>query len=99
MEIRAALLAGILFFVSMSAFGEPTHRASVGSVVITLHTEKCSLGEVSNLERRATWLQDGKTFEGCFGFVLPFRMLMFYFKEDKTVAIVPAGMFEKVTGI
>ncbi len=99
MEIRAAVLAGILFFVATSAFGEPTHRASVQGLVITLHSEKCTLKEVANLPRRATWQENGKTFEGCVGYNEALGVLMFFFLEDKSVAAIPSSVFTRVTGI
>jgi hypothetical protein len=99
MELRAAFLAGILFFVASSVYGEPTHRTSIQGVVITLHSEKCALSEVANLPRRATWVENGKTFEGCVGYADAFGMLMFFFKDDKSVAIIPVDAFSKVTGV
>ena len=99
MELRAAFLAGILFFVASSVYGEPTHRTSVQGVVITLHSEKCALKEVANLPRRATWVENGKVFEGCVGYVEALGVLMFFFKDDKSVAVIPADAFSKVTGV
>jgi hypothetical protein len=93
------ILAALLLLVPMPAKSEPQYRATVQGVVITLHSEKCELAEVSNLPRRATWLENGKTFEGCFGYVEQLQLLMFFFKDDKTVAGMPAGVFSRVTGV
>ncbi len=79
---------------------EPIARAVVnnGQVVITVHTEDCTLKDnVANLPKRATWVEGNKTFEGCVG-VSPVGVAMFYFKEDKSVAVVPLEMFQPVTG-
>lgn len=93
------LFGALMFILPFPANAEPQFRATVQGVVITLHSEKCELAEVSNLPRRATWLESGKTFEGCFGYVEQLQLLMFYFKDDKTVAGLPAGVFSRVTGV
>jgi hypothetical protein len=102
MALRAAVLAVIgiaLLLYVVNAKAEPTHRTTVEGVIITLPSEKCGLPEVSILQRRATWVENGKTFEGCFGYVEALQILMFYFRDDKTVAVVPAGVFVRVTNI
>ena len=79
---------------------DPIAQAVVnnGQVVITVHSEDCALKEVvSNLPKRATWVEGGKTFEGCVG-VSPIGVAMLYFREDKSVAAVPLEMFERVSG-
>lgn len=65
-------------------------------IVITLHTEKCELKEVSNLPYRITWQEKGKSTEGCFG--SNGRVVIFYF-ADKTVGVIPVQVFEKVIGV
>jgi hypothetical protein len=83
-----------------SVFAGPMVKATVGGVEITVYTEDCQLKEaVSNLPKRATWVEKGKTFEGCAGAVPQLGVLMFYFKDDKTVAAVPMDVFAKVTSI
>jgi hypothetical protein len=100
MKYLLALAAAVFLFLPSHVNAEPQYRAEVQGVVITLHSEECQIKDVvSNLPRRATWLERGKTFEGCFGFVEQMQLLMFYFKDDKTVAGMPAGMFSKVTGV
>ncbi len=82
-------------------FAEPMAIASVGNgqIIITVYTEECELKDtVSNLPNRATWTQQGKTFEGCVGVQPAAGVAMFYFREDKTVAVVPLQAFARATG-
>ena len=100
MKYLLALAAAVFLFLPAGVKAEPQYRATVQGIVITLHSEECALkGQVSNLPRRATWLENGKTYEGCFGYIEPLQVLMFYFVDDKTVAGIPAGAFTKVTGV
>jgi hypothetical protein len=63
-----------------------------------VYTEDCAVKEVANLPKRATWTEKGKTYEGCAG-MSPLGLVMFYFREDRSVAVVPASQFVKVTNI
>lgn len=96
-----AILFGIaLAFVVKIAGADPLVQAVVnsGRVVITVYSESCALTEfVANLPKRATWKEGDKVFEGCAG-VSPLGVAMFYFREDKSIAVVPIEMFERVTG-
>lgn len=89
-------IAGVVY--SAKALAEPMYRTEQGGVVITLHSEKCALPEVSNLPNRATWEENGKTYEGCFGVQPAMRAVMLYFVTDRTVAVAPASIFTKVSG-
>lgn len=94
LAIGGALYAG-------RAVAEPIARASVnnGQVVILVHSEDCALTNVvSNLPKRATWNEGGKVYEGCVGIQSQAGVAMFYFADDKTVAIVPLQMFQRVVG-
>lgn len=93
------LLAALLLLIPMPANSEARYSATVQGITITLFAEKCELPEVSNLPNRATWTENGKTFEGCFSYIEPLEMLMFFFREDRSVAVVPSGVFKKVTGV
>ncbi len=100
LTICAALGLYGLFGAARLAFAEPVARAVVnnGQVVITVHSEDRALtAVVTNLPKRATWVEGGKTFEGCVG-VSPIGVAMFYFLADKSVAAVPLEMFQPVTG-
>jgi hypothetical protein len=89
-------LVALLF--SCQASAEPLYQTKTpDGTVITLYSESCALSEVSNLSKRATWQEANKQYEGCWG-VSPFGLVMFYF-DDKSVAVVPAEAFRKVTGV
>lgn len=92
-KARVGLL--LLAFLG-SAHAEPMFRAEGDNTVITLHSEACALEAVANLPRRATWLEGGKTIEGCWQ-NHPFGLVILYF-ADKTVVLVPTQAFTQVTG-
>ena len=97
--ISGACLAA-LFVLATSAYAEPVARATAGGIQITVYNEPCKLkDQVSNLPHRATWLENGRTFEGCVGPNIELGVAIFYFKEDKSVAAVPLQMFAPVTGV
>jgi hypothetical protein len=82
------------------ALADPVLAAEQNGVRIVIHSENCKYkGVVSNLPKRATWTEKGKTFEGCAGVVPQLGMTMFYFSADKTIAVVPMEMFAPVTGV
>ena len=96
--IFLAVVAGLIL-IPLNAHAEPIYRASTADgVVITLHKEKCQIKEVSNAPFRATWLEKGKEFEGCWR---PGNSenVVFYFLGDKTVFDIPAQHFRQVTGV
>jgi hypothetical protein len=99
MELRAAVLAGILFGVSYCAYGQPMFEASGDGVRVVLHNAPCRLSaEVTNLPLRAVWHQNGKETEGCFMVRPDAGAVVFYF-SDKTVGIAPMADFKKVIAI
>ena len=79
------------------AHAGPVYQADVEGVKIVLTDEPCNLPAVSNLQRRATWTEKGKTTEGCFGGHPQFPIVLMYF-ADKTVVVVPVQMFTQVRG-
>ena len=101
-RIVAALLLGFfLAAATFHAFAEPIAQATVanGQIVITVYSEDCQLKDVvSNLPKRATWVQQGRTFEGCVGVQPSLGVAMFYFREDHSVAAVPVSEFVRVIG-
>lgn len=91
------VLATLLFGLWPSVvFSEPLYQTQAEGAVITLHSEKCQLKEVTNLPHRITWEEKGKVTEGCFGHKQ--GIVIFYFL-DRTVGIIPAQIFEKVVGV
>lgn len=89
-------LVGV-FIGSGVAQADPMARTESGGVVVTIYTEPCKLDAVTNLPQRATWVENGKTTEGCAG-IHPAGAVMFYF-SDKTVVIHPTRAFVPVTGV
>lgn len=91
----------IAFVLSIALYATSVHAdvvavANIEGVKITLLNDKCDLKEVSNLPYKATWIEDGRTYKGCWaanqGFVVGF------FVDDKSVAVMPMRIFTKVTG-
>lgn len=100
-RVIALLASGavlLILFWPLEAKSEPMFQTvSPDGIVITLHSEKCDLKEIVNLPKRATWQEKAKSYEGCWG-LNPLGVVMFYF-TDKTIAVVPAEAFQKVTGV
>lgn len=95
--ISDVVLFMVLALAVFSAVAEPTHKASGQGVEIVIHSEACAFKDiVGNLPYRATWHEQGRTFEGCGGFH-PVGVAMFWF-SDKTVFPLPAQYFVKVVG-
>lgn len=64
---------------------------------IVLTDEECRLDAVKNLKHRATWTENGKVYEGCYG-VHPAGVVLGYF-ADKTVVMIPVQTFTQVIGV
>jgi hypothetical protein len=92
--VGAAVFA---MFRSGKVFAEPFIAAEQNGVRIAVYTEPCVLKEVTNLQRRATWTENGKVIEGCAGYFPQIELVLFYF-ADKTVVPVPSSFFQKVSG-
>ena len=94
----------ILFLLALAATwpteanADPIARASAEGIVITLTDEDCKLTAVSNLKKRATWEEKGKTFEGCWGGHPAFPIVMGYF-SDRSVVVLPVEAFAAVSGV
>ena len=81
-------------------FAAPVFVAEGNGVHIELFDEPCTLKDsVSNLPYRATWTEKGKVFEGCFVPNQAAGIVVAFFKDDKTVAVIPIEVFKKVVGI
>jgi hypothetical protein len=75
----------------------PIMQANVEGVRILLYSDPCLMKDkVSNLPYRATWTENGKTFEGCWAGNQ--GQVVGYF-SDMSVALMPAQIFSKVTGV
>ncbi len=88
------LVAVVLFLVT-PAYAAPVAIGQHEGITVVLTDEPCALDAVSNLQRRATWTEGGKTFEGCFGILG--GMVVAYF-SDKTVAAIPVQHFAPARG-
>jgi hypothetical protein len=91
------LIVSAVIGIVRKAYADPFISAEQDGVRIVVYTEPCTLNEVKNLPQRATWTQDGKTIEGCAGYLKELEMVTFYF-ADRTVFPVPAALFQKVFG-
>jgi hypothetical protein len=88
-----------IFCFPAAVLAEPIAAMQQGDIRIVVYSDDCALKSVvSNLPKRATWTEKGQTFEGCAGGT-EFGVLLFYFREDKTVAAVPMQAFQKLTGV
>ena len=94
--LLAAMLFIGLFLITDNVKAAPVAEAQGPGVVVTLTDEACRIAEVSNLKLRATWTENGKTTEGCFAVTQ--GMALFYFL-DRTVVVIPSGMFQRVTSL
>lgn len=55
-----ALALGLVFLlVPLHARAEPIYRAEKDGIVVTVFSEACAVPEVTNLPRRALWLEGG----------------------------------------
>ena len=89
-----ALIAGLL--ISGNAKAEPMYFAEADGATVTLHSEPCALTDVvTNLPRRATWSEKGKTFEGCWSARPDIGIVVLYFSGDKTVGLAPMQAFQR----
>lgn len=91
------LAAALAILLLKPAKADPMVAVEQGSVRITVYSEKCEMDEVKNLPNRATWLENGKTIEGCAQVFPQVGLVLFYF-ADKTVVPVPMQMFKQVFG-
>lgn len=97
-DIIAVLLGLVLVGCVTEAAAGPIAVVTNDGAKITLYDDPCELNEVSNLPQKAVWQEKGKTYAGCWS-LHPAGFVVTFFKEDRTVAIIPARVFEKVTGV
>lgn len=91
-----ALIVAFVLCWPAAAFSKPMAQAQVEGITITLHNDPCTMPEITNLKMKATWLEKGKTFEGCWGAHPQYGLVMFYW-SDKTVVVLPGDAFAPVT--
>jgi hypothetical protein len=99
-RIIVILLLGFFLAAAIhKAYAEPRYALQGQGVTVTLTDEKCALDAVTNLPYRATWTENGQTFEGCWSISFDEQRVNVYFGNDKTVVSFPPSMFSKVTGV
>lgn len=101
-RVAAISLCGFGFVIALGlviypliARAEPIAQTTAGNVQVFLHNEPCKLAEIKNLANRATWVEGGATFEGCFGVSQETGVVIAYF-TDKTVVAIPISAFARV---
>jgi hypothetical protein len=98
MKTLLAFLAACAVFLSFPAAAKPVGQVSQGDMRIVFHDEPCKLKEVINLKYRATWLQGGKTYEGCWSAHQQYPIVVTYW-ADSTVGIIPLEVVGSATEI
>ena len=96
-EIGCWACLGTLLAIATPAGADPMFRATQGGVTVTLYDDPCELVAVTNLPLKATWVENGKTYEGCYGARPDAGVVVFYF-EDRTVGLIPFQALSKVVG-
>lgn len=85
----------LLAIIVPPALAAPVAEVNQGGVRVVLTDEKCDQSAVVNLQNRATWTENGKTVEGCFGVGVG-SVIVLYF-ADKTIAVIPMRLFVRVS--
>ena len=90
----------LLIALLLISFAGGLHAAVVAvgesdGVKISLTNEPCKLEVVSNLPFRATWEEKGVRYSGCWG-ASPLKVVMTYWQEDRSIAVIPIEFFRKV---
>lgn len=96
--LRLFVLLSLSLLIPSSVRSEPFGELRIDGILITLHTEACTLPEVVNLPGRTEWVENGKTIEGCWSINPRLSIVVMYF-ADKTVATAPMQAFHKVSNI
>lgn len=94
---KPALCGVSMLLGAAPLYAQPVAVFSGGGVSITLHDDECRLkSEITNLPRRAVWVENGVSVEGCFGLIEQVRVFSFYF-ADKTATALPTQIFTRIT--
>lgn len=93
------LLASIgLVFYASEPKADPVFWVNQDGIQVVLHNDLCSLTDrIGNLPHKATWQEDGKVYEGCWGLRPDVGYVIFYF-EDRTVGLIPIRALRRVLG-
>lgn len=95
MKTRKLLISVLILgtFVPNLSTAEPIAQASDPNSTLILRNEPCQLEAIANLPMRATWEENGKVLEACWGFVSEVDMVLFY-REDKKIKLTPSRAFK-----
>jgi len=93
--MRNVLKAALIVLSVATAQAAPLYKAFGNGLQIVLTDEPCALKVVANLPKRATWTENGKTQEGCWGVSEVTGTVMAYW-DDRTVTSIPTQIFVKV---
>jgi hypothetical protein len=92
------LMLGFVLLVAaaFNVHGKPIAVAAEQGAVITLTDEPCKFTHVVQMPYRITWEEKGKKFEGCFS--INQSIIVAYF-EDKSIALIPTGVFRPASSL
>jgi hypothetical protein len=79
------------------AQGKPLAVANAQGATITLTDEPFKCEAVPQFQYRIIWEEKGKRFEGCFGVHGP--IIVAYFPGDKSLALMPAQVFQPLSSM
>ena len=100
--IWSVLILGsiMLLLRSGEVRADAAYSAKVQDVTITLYNEPCKLTEHVAFPYRATWVEkSGAKFEGCWMVNPDIGSIIGYFREDKSIAVMPMRIFTRVQGV
>ena len=88
----------LLALTTSTVRAEAVASAQAPGITVLFYNEPCALKQVTNLPLRATWRQNGKVVEGCFGAFLEAGAVGAFF-NDGTVVVIPASCIGRVQAI
>lgn len=93
--MRCALLS-LLFCFSSHAYSAPVLQlvtpmqgGSVAKIILT--DERCKVRSGTDLPKRATWTENNRTTEGCWG--VGGRAIFMFWEADQTILVLPVEAF------
>jgi ABC-type Fe3+-hydroxamate transport system substrate-binding protein len=89
------LIAGLAFCTQ--AKGKPIAITQSQGATITLTDDAAKCDAVPKFVYRIIWEEKGKRFEGCFGVHGP--IIVAYFPGDKSIALMPAQVFQPLSSM
>ena len=97
------LALGVLVWLAGHALAGPLFEADGedergSGLKVVLYEEPCAIKTISNLTRRATWVENGIVIEGCWA-PTPVGVVMLYFHADRTMIVIPNTVFQRSPGM